>query len=177
MSARGKPLNLLPRSELEQTMWGRALKWALSGGRYIVILTELVVIIAFLSRFKLDQDMSDLGERINGKKNVLDVQAATEGKFRRVQDKINLAREALGEGVGAGEIFSALEADVPQGVKLQNLKVGKNLISFSAQADSEVSLTEFLRRGSLDNKWREIELTNVSAGTQQGIVFSMKIWL
>lgn len=177
MPARGKPLNLLPKSELERTMWGRVLRWALSGGRYIVILTEMVVIIAFLSRFKLDQDMSDLGERINGKKNVLEVQTAAEIKFRRVQDKINLAKEAKSEGIKKDEIFASLEADVPPGVRLQNLKIEKNQISFSAQANSEADLTEFLRRGSQNAKWKEIELSSITAGTQQGVVFNMKLWL
>lgn len=177
MPARGKPLNLLPKSELERTTWGRVLKWALSGGRYIVILTEMVVIVAFLSRFKLDQDMSDLGERINGKKNVLEVQTAAEIKFRQVQDKINLAKEAKNEGIKKDEIFAALEADVPPGVRLQNLKIEKNEVSFSAQANSEADLTEFLRRGSQNPKWKEIELSSITAGTQRGVVFNMKLWL
>lgn len=177
MTVRGKPLNLLPKSELERTVWGRGLKWALSGGRYIVILTEMVVIIAFLSRFKLDQDMSDLGERINGKKSVLEVQSTTEAKFRRVQDKINLAKEVKNEEIEKEGIFLALEADVPPGVRLQNLKIDKNVVTFSAQATSEADLTEFLRRGSLDAKWKEIELTSITAGTQPGVDFIMKLWL
>ena len=177
MSARGKPLNLLPKSELEQTLWGRILKWALSGGRYIVILTEMVVILAFLSRFKLDQDMSDLGERINGKKNVLEVQAPIEAKFRTVQNKINLAKETKGEGIKISEVFSALEADLPAGVKLMNLKMEENLVMFSAVAASENELIEFLQRGSRNDKWREVELVSVSAGTQAGVNFSMKLWL
>jgi len=177
MSARGKPLNLLPKSELERTTWGRVLKWALSGGRYIVILTEMVVIVAFLSRFKLDQDMSDLGERINGKKNVLEVQTTTEIKFRKIQDKLNLAKEIKSERIIKEGIFLALEADVPPGVRLQNLKIENNIISFSAKANSEADLTEFLRRSSLDAKWREIELSSITAGTQQGVDFTMKLWL
>ncbi|MBI2008360.1 hypothetical protein HYS82_01755 [Candidatus Amesbacteria bacterium] len=177
MSAQGKPLNFLPKSELERTTWGRGLKWALSGGRYIIILTEMVVIIAFLSRFKLDQELSDLGERINGKKNVLEAQTATEAKFRQVQDKINLAKEVKNGEMKKEGIFSALEADIPPGVRPQNLKIEKNVITFSAQASSEADLTEFLRRGSLDAKWREMELSSITAGIQQGVDFIMKLWL
>jgi len=137
----------------------------------------MVVIMAFLSRFKLDQDMSDLGERINGKKNVLEVQAPIEAKFRTVQDKINLAKETKNEGIKTSEIFSALEADVPAGVKLKNLNVEKNMVTFTAVALSENELVEFLQRGSRNDKWREVELVNVSAGTQIGVNFSMKLWL
>ena len=54
------PINLLPKTEFELSFWGRFIKWALSTGRYIIILTELVVIIAFMSRFKLDRDASDV---------------------------------------------------------------------------------------------------------------------
>ena len=133
--------------------------------------------MAFLSRFKLDQDMSDLGERINGKKNVLEVQAPIEAKFRTVQDKINLAKETKNEGIKTSEIFSALEADVPAGVKLKNLNVEKNMVTFTAVALSENELVEFLQRGSRNDKWREVELVNVSAGTQIGVNFSMKLWL
>jgi len=67
-----KPINLLPPSEFEQSFWGKFLKWAVTAGRYVTILTELVVILAFLFRFKLDTEVADLGTRIEGQKNFLE---------------------------------------------------------------------------------------------------------
>ena len=56
-------------------------------GRHIVLLTELVVIAAFLSRFKLDRDYADLGDKITGKKKrSLTAMANTESNFRLTQE-------------------------------------------------------------------------------------------
>ena len=70
MAAPGS-INLLPKSDFEASFWGKFLKWGVSSGRYLVILTELVVIVAFLSRFKLDWDYAAVRDRINGKRAVL----------------------------------------------------------------------------------------------------------
>jgi hypothetical protein len=64
-------INLLPREEFEKKPIGKFLTWALSIGRYIIIFTELIVILAFLSRFKLDRDLSDLNQSIREKQAVI----------------------------------------------------------------------------------------------------------
>ena len=53
-------IELLPKEEWEKTSFGKFIKWTLNVGRYIVIATELIVILAFVSRFKLDRDLTDL---------------------------------------------------------------------------------------------------------------------
>src|SRR3989344_8016651 len=99
MPARKSTLNLLPRSDLDGSWWGRFLKWALSTGRYIIILTEMVVIMAFLSRFKLDRDLSDLAERIEGKKNVLVALSGNENVFRSIQKRLTVAKTLIESGI------------------------------------------------------------------------------
>ncbi|TSC85737.1 MAG: type IV pilus assembly protein PilN [Microgenomates group bacterium Gr01-1014_16] len=177
MSAQEKPLNLLPKTVLEQSVWGRSLRWALSTGRYVIIITEIVVIAAFLSRFKLDQDVSDLGERINGKKNVMEVMLPVETKFRQVQNKLALARSTKSESIKFEEIFGDLESSIPEGISLQTMKIEKNLLHLTALAKSEGDLADFLNRGGMNNRWKTIELENISGNAQQGVSFSMKIWL
>jgi hypothetical protein len=49
-----KTINFLPEDELEKSPIGRFLKWALKAGRYIIVLTELIVVVVFISRFRLD---------------------------------------------------------------------------------------------------------------------------
>ena len=53
MSARKEEINLLPQKGFEATTAGRILAWILSTFRIIVIITELLVMVAFLSRFWL----------------------------------------------------------------------------------------------------------------------------
>jgi len=71
MPAQKSQIELLPREEWEETSFGKFLKWLLTVGRYIVIFTELVVILAFLSRFKLDRDLTDLYKQIENKQAII----------------------------------------------------------------------------------------------------------
>ena len=65
MPAKKEPeINLLPQEEFEGSVIGRILKWGLSTFRIIVIIVEMVVMAAFLSRFWLDAKNSDLNEDI-----------------------------------------------------------------------------------------------------------------
>ncbi len=73
MAARKKKrrINLLPQEEFAASILGRVLAWLLSSFRAIVSLTEMTVMIAFLSRFWLDAKSADLNELIRQKQPVI----------------------------------------------------------------------------------------------------------
>ena len=87
MAAQNKDIELLPKEEWEKTSLGKFIKWVLTVGRYIVIFTELIVISAFISRFKLDRDLSKIYEDIEKKQSLVvassDFEAARDAPARR----------------------------------------------------------------------------------------------
>lgn len=175
MPARIKLVNLLPRSDYGATWWGRFLGWALSAGRYIIILTELVVILAFLSRFKLDKDHSELAERIAGKKNVLEALAASEREFIRTRSRLEATGEMMKLQPAFSEVVGEVETTVPGGVKFSSLSIlGKTMV-VTGTANSEADLGIFLRENSQKNRWKTVELENVAANRETGIKFAMRV--
>ncbi len=162
-------VNLLPKTAWEVSFWGRFFKWAVTTGRYIVILTELVVIAAFLSRFKLDRDYADLGDRINGKKAVLTSMAETEKRFRLAQGRLVEAGQIIDNQLGAAAIIDKVTAKIPPGVTLTNLVVSKKEISMRGIAESDTGMGVFLSRLG------RVNITSL-AGGQAGITFSLKLW-
>ena len=68
MSARSVEFNLFPKEPWERGAVGQLLTWVLSVGRYVVVFTELIVISAFLYRFGLDRNLTDLRASV---KNIL----------------------------------------------------------------------------------------------------------
>ena len=90
------------------SFWGRFLKWSLTAGRYIIILTELVVIMAFMSRFKLDHDLSDLNDAILGKQALLEASSNTEKVLRLTQARLNLADQKLKVNPVPSEVISKI---------------------------------------------------------------------
>lgn len=175
MPARRKALNLLPRSDLDGSWWGRFLKWALSTGRYIIILTEMVVIMAFLSRFKLDRDLSDLAERIEGKKNVLAALSVNENAFRNIQKRLAVTKTLIESGVPVDDLLADIEKDLPGGVRFTTISMDVGKIALNAETASDSGLGEFIRNVDADLRWKSVELADVTGDRQGGVKFSVKL--
>lgn len=79
-------INLLPGKEA--SFGEKFLTWSLTFGRYIIIGTEIIVLIAFLSRFKLDRDLVDLNDQIRDKQNVLATLKPIEESVTRLQRRL-----------------------------------------------------------------------------------------
>jgi len=87
-NTKSKQINLIPQDEFESSNFGRILKWALSTFRIVVIVTELIVMSAFLSRFWLDAKNSDLNEEINVNKSQIIAYKDIETEFRSLQKNL-----------------------------------------------------------------------------------------
>jgi hypothetical protein len=58
-------LNLLYPQGIPQALPVKFFHWVLSYGRFIVIVVEVIILITFGLRFKLDQDLVELNRKIN----------------------------------------------------------------------------------------------------------------
>ena len=177
MPAIPRSLNLLPQSEFDASTWGRFLKWALSSGRYIIILTELVVIIAFLSKFKLDRDLSDLTVKISGKKNVLATLAPGEKTFRNTWAKLIAAGSLLDMQVPLSDIWIEIDKSTPVGLAFSQEVITPTDVTMTATATTESIMGEFLKRNGNNPRWKGVDLSNVTWDPQVGVKFTVKLSL
>ncbi len=175
MSARSHGINLLPQSEFEVSFVGRFLHWAITSGRYIIILVEAIVIIAFLSRFKLDQELSDLSASIEGEKRIIASQSEQEKGFREIQKKLDVAQTMLNSQMKLSEQLDGLLATLPQEVKLESLFIRTSDISLAGTTNSETALGQMLLAMGKNPNWKELNLTNLSTENGSVISFSLVI--
>jgi len=176
MAARKTAIEFLPQEDWEKGAVGKILKWALRGGRYIVIFTELIVILAFLSRFKLDRDLTDLGEEIKQKQAIVQASAQFEKDFRflnkRLQTIDNLKKDKLEAGVVLEEIANLIPSDV----YLSDLSVSKMEVNLNAVAFSEGALAAFLRNLKNSSRFKNLALFQIYIDPEKGagIRFQLK---
>lgn len=161
-----KEINLLPREEFEKKPLGRFLIWALTIGRYIVIFTELIVILAFLSRFKLDRDLSDLYESIREKQAIIQASSDFEQDFRFLQKRLLTIKNLEEEKVETVPIIAEISSLVPLDVVLSNLSFGEEEIRITASALSEEGLGSFILNLSSSPKFKEINLSSISKSSE-----------
>ena len=85
---KSQPINLLPKEEFAASTFGRIIKWLLSTFRVIVIVVEVVVMSAFLSRFWLDARSTDLNDQIKQRQSIIASFSSFEQSFRATQAKL-----------------------------------------------------------------------------------------
>src|SRR5260221_21750 len=64
------------------------ISWALSTGRIIIIVTEIVALVAFLQRFDLDEKLSDLHSKMKFDQQVVDALQSNEKTYRSLQFRL-----------------------------------------------------------------------------------------
>ncbi len=174
MAAR-RLINLLPPSEFEGSFFGRFLKWAITAGRKVIILTELVVIMAFLSRFKLDEDIRQYNDEINGKRNLLESSMVFEDNFNAFKAKIAAAKEIERRQSDSAQTLEKVARQIPLEVRLDNLTISKTVANLAGTSINEVALKEMLMRMDKDPYWKSIGLSSIDAQEGKGVKFVLNI--
>ena len=173
MSAPSPKVNLLPPSDFESSFWGRFLKWAVTTGRYIIILTELVVILAFLSRFKLDEDLRNLNEQINGQVSFLQLQEGQLQEFLAVQKKVGLVEQILNTRGEVVDTLDYLEQKVPVEITMKVRSVSPKGLAISAVTLDERVMGQLLASMSADLKWASVDVSALTNDSINGIRFRL----
>lgn len=173
MAAQKKEISLLPLEEFEKTFLGRFLKWALTFGRWIVILTELVVILCFLSRFKLDRDLTDLGEKIRQEQAIITSFGELEKDFRNLQKRLSTIDKLEKEQFSFSLLLDELTKILPLDVSLTNLIIKEKEMEISGLAFSEAGFGSFLKGLGENQKFEKISLKKVLRGKTGEIEFKL----
>lgn len=88
-----KDISLLPESENPRSFGARFFRWITTTGRITIILTELIVISAFISRFWLDRKNSDLSATARQKQAILTSATPFEDEFTKLQQRLSFIKE------------------------------------------------------------------------------------
>lgn len=169
MAARKSTIELLPQEDWQKGKFGRLLKWALTVGRYIVIITELIVILAFLSRFKFDRDLTDLNEKIKQQQAIIQSSTQFEQKFRFLQKQLLNIETLEKERLQTNRVLTELASLTPIDVYLSDLNITDKEVKLTATALSEGGLASFLNNLKKSPSFDKISLSQVSSGIEKEI--------
>jgi Tfp pilus assembly protein PilN len=167
-------INLTPKDPFFATPLGKILKWALSVGRYVVIFTEVIVIVSFVSRFTLDRQITDLNNSINQKVNVIDSFGELEDNVRTTQKMIDDYKQ-VAQSTKILKTFPALTEVTPQGVILRQLTIRPNQIAISGTTFSQENLNIFISNLTLSEYFTDIDVSRIESDPQQDSNFSFAI--
>jgi len=164
--AKVKSINLLPQEEFDSSTMGIILRWAMSSFRIIVIVTEMIVMAAFLSRFYLDYQNSNLGDSIKVASAQIAAQSDFENEFRGVQQKLNIFNQVTG-GPQATANINLIASATPQDITLSSVSIQNNEILIKGLAGNEVDIAQFISNLKAQTSFKDVELTSVGSSDQE----------
>lgn len=154
-------INLLPKTDFESSFAGKLVDWAINVGRWIVVLTEFVVICAFLSRFYFDTQLANLFDLIRQNKAIVGSALSFEENFRATQDKLKIAKEILANQEKATTIIVQISKLLPIETTLTDISVDKENLKISGYSLSEKSIELFLAGLTKNQKFYDVSLGKI----------------
>ena len=140
----GIHLDLLrPQSNPEQLIT-KLLRWLLSTGRFIFVFVEALVLIVFIARFKLDEDIVTRKDEIEKQIPYIESLRYFEILTRETQLKLATIGSFNKTSADYPKILKSLADQTPSGVKLISIRVEKNPNFVNIQLNGTASINNDL---------------------------------
>lgn len=133
-----KEISLLPSEENSNSFLARFLKWLTSVGRVVIVVSELIVILAFLSRFWLDRKNSDLSEIVRQQKAIINSTQEFEKDYLSLQQRLAYIKNFYKSEPKYVDKLNVLVQSMPPGIFFQNLSLNKDEKSSTISAEAEL---------------------------------------
>lgn len=124
-------------------IWDEILKWALSVGRLLVILTELVAFTTFIYRFTLDRTLIDLHSKINQEQAIVVSLKGRETLYRNIQERLFIISKVSESGSKNANILQDVVDLTPNGISFNSIEIVNNKIKIDSNVQSVSALSKF----------------------------------
>lgn len=171
-------INLLPQEEFASSTLGRILTWLLSTFRIIVIISEMVVMAAFLSRFWLDAQNTDLNDELKQKQAIIASYSSFEKDFRLAQKRLSIFSALTSSSTPPSYYLGALSSFLPDSIILKSFSYTKGEAQIRASGTSEASIIQYLTSLETSNIFKDVAISQISVDEGDPFInFTVKVGL
>lgn len=164
-------INLLSEYGINTKPLGKFLKWSLTYGRYIIIGTQIIVLLAFFSRFKLDQELSDLHTHIDEKTNIIYALSNIETNVRTIQTRVGTLKELESGRTNYIDAITFLQKANPRGVSITALIFDEQVMNLTGEASDEKGFSLLLDKIKSNPLFSKIAVDDISQSGDDVISF------
>lgn len=158
-------LDLLKPQSNPEKLFTKIIRWLLSSGRFIFIFVEAIVLIAFITRFKLDSDLASNKEAIDQQIPYIDSLKSYEVLIRQTQLKLSTINSFYSNYTDYSTVLKKIAQQIPLGVKIISINLDKNVdravIKMGAVAQNSNDLAIFVSGLKHDPFFSEINITTI----------------
>lgn len=173
MKTKIQPINLIPQRQKKFTE--KVVYFLLHYLRYILVLTQIVVIFVFFLRFKIDQEVIDLEESFNQKQEILKLATPILDEaqaFSRQEKDIGLLLDS--QILVLADINYVL-TNIPSAITLLDFTRDSEKITVKGRAISAAAIKQLFQKFQSDKKYKNVVIHDVVGVPSQGYEFSLEI--
>jgi len=155
-------INLLP--EKERDFLDKSIYFALHYLRYVLVITQIVVISVFFYRFKIDQEIIDLKDELQQKQEIVAVSDPLLKQAEIVDLKTKQIREVLVNQAQFSESFTYFLDTFPQHLTIKRLDIRGDSYKFDATTTDPEAIRTYLNRLKKDKRFKVVTLGSIKRG-------------
>ena len=168
-------INLIPKEN--KSFLDKIMFFLLHYFRYIIVLTQIVVISVFFARFSLDQEIVDLKEKFSDKQAILQVMkplVQEADAFVKKQDSIS---KILAKQTDFIQDFDYILSVIPSDITLNTLQRDDTLMYLKGTSKSIVSIKRLFIRLSREKRYKSVKVKELSGSADTEYLFSIDMLL
>ena len=163
-------INLLEKKD--RSLLDKLTFFGLNYLRYIIVITQLIVIGVFFYRFQVDQKIIDLKEGVEQKKEIVQIVLPLLNEAAKIDKKTLIINEALQKQKNFSEMVDYFLTMFPETIILTNMEVKNESIKITGDAFNAQHLQSFYALLKKDSKFKTISLKNIKK-TEVGYSFEL----
>ncbi|MEK7526054.1 MAG: PilN domain-containing protein [Patescibacteria group bacterium] len=168
-------INLLPQEEFASSIMGRILAWLLTTFRTIVIISEMIVMAAFLSRFWLDAKNNDLSDSITQRKAVVGSYETLEKNFRAAQKKLSIFALVADPIPNQHTIIETAGSILPSDMTMTSITFTNKEVSLKGTSGSEKSIANYTASLKNTSLFSDLSINQITYDTEKSsLIFDIK---
>lgn len=159
----------LVRSQ-EKGLLDKILNWALTAGRFLVILTESLALMMFLYRFTLDRQLVDLKDQVKQKAAIVTYLKKNEDMYRNLQQRLQLAKQLNDQAETTTNIVRDLIGFARGNVVFKSFNLSPTTLNIDVSAASTRTLSVFIDKLKTYTKFKSISVDKIETKPSSSII-------
>lgn len=165
-------INLFPQKE--QDAVDKIVYFAFHYLRYILVVTQFVVICVFFFRFKVDQEIVDLRDSLTQKKQIVEATETMLEEVAYLEEKTSEMNIILSDQENYFTLVNYFIESLPLGLNLTSITIRDTAIECAGFSENPAIIQGYYQKLQAEGRFETVELANVQK-TATGFSFTLKL--
>ncbi len=142
--------------------------------RYILVITQLVVIGVLFYRFSIDQSIIDLKESVDQKREIIKTVSPLLAEVKKVDSQITEIKNVVNQQGSQRRMFDYVLSQFPASATLTQFLLDPTKLTLIGSSTSSKDIQLFYNKLKKDSKFASVDFSTIKK-TENGYLFTLEL--